>query len=354
MSEATPRQRVSYAIRMIASHALYYSGVLHLICRFGLRGKAVVLMYHRVLTPEQRRRTASQPGLVVEEATFKRHVQLLKRHFTILTLDEFQDRMLNNRGFDDASCLITFDDGWADNYQNALPVLRSHGVPAAIFLAVNFIGGRILFTREALTHLIVSAVTYCRAHPQQTASFRAVLKPLKLDSALDLADEQPLEAVKALIASHQYASGAPYEAAVAALTRELGIEAAELTDLDTFIDWTQAAEMRKAGISFGGHGASHRVLDQVSPEVARIEVETSSERIGTELGVAPRAFAYPNGGWNAVVVETVKRAGYQLAFTIEPGHVAAFDNPLALRRFNIHEGMTRSAPMFFARILGVL
>ena len=64
-------------IRIAISHALYYSGVLHLVLYVKLRRKAVVLAYHRVLTPEQRDRTASQHGLVVEDRTFARQVALL-------------------------------------------------------------------------------------------------------------------------------------------------------------------------------------------------------------------------------------------------------------------------------------
>lgn len=353
MSELTPRERVSYAIKTVVSHALYYAGVLHLIRRIALRNKAVVLMYHRVLTPEQLRRTASQPGLVVEDATFARHVELLKRHFTILSLEEFEDRLLNNRPFDDASCLITFDDGWIDNYENALPVLRANGVPAVVFLAVNFIGQRRLFTREALTHLLARAIEHCRSNPARTAAVRNALAPLELERALDIVDAAPLEKVKAMIESHKYASGPKFESAVGALVLELGVLEAELSELDTFIDWAQVAEMRRSGVAFGGHGADHRVLTQVSPEVVRSEAQISFSTIETRLGAPARSFAYPGGGWSAAVVDTVKRSGYRVAFTIEPGYVSAGDNPFTVRRMNIHEGMTRSVPMFMARLAGL-
>ena len=55
----------------------------------------------------------------------------------------------------------------------------------------------------------------------------------------------------------------------------------------------------------------------------------------------------------AQVVDRVKCAGYRLAFTIEPGHVSAGDDRFSLRRMNIHESMTRSAPMFMARLTGL-
>ena len=353
MTDLTPSQRVSYAIKTIVSATLYYAGVLHLLRRIALRKKAVVLMYHRVLTPEQRRRTASQAGLVVEDATFARHVALLKKHFNIISLEEFQDRLLNNRPFEDASCLITFDDGWIDNFENALPVLRANGVPSVIFLAVNFIGQQRLFTREALTHLLTRAIRHCRMHPDRVEAVRSVLEPLQLGRALDVSDEEPLSRVKAMIESHRYASGPAYEAAVCALARELGVAEAELSELDTFVDWTQVDAMRQAGVAFGGHGADHRILTQVSPDEVQSEVQTSFSTMGSRLGVPARSFAYPGGGWSTAVAEAVKQAGYQLAFTIDPGFVSADVNRFGVPRINIHEGMTRSAPMFMARLTGL-
>ncbi len=353
MSGLTPRQRVSYAIKMIVSHTLYYAGVLHLVRRIVLRKKAVVLMYHRVLTPEQQRRTASQPGLIVEASTFARHVELLKRHFTILTLEEFEDRVLNNRPFDDASCLITFDDGWIDNFENALPILRANGVPSVVFLAVNFVGRRRLFTREALTHLMARAIVACRTRPDRIAAIRQHLAALGLERALEITDDEPLAAAKAMIGSHKYASGPDYESVVSALGRECGLNEDELSELDTFMDWDQVADMRKAGVAFGGHGADHCELTRVPPEVVDSEVRTSYSTIGTRLGEPARSFAYPGGGWSAQVVQRVKCAGYQLAFPIEPGHVSAGDDRFSLRRMNIHEAMTRSAPMFMARLTGL-
>jgi hypothetical protein len=81
----TSRERISYSVRLVLSYLLYYSGVLHLVRRFRLRRKAVVLMYHRVLNTEQQARTASHPGLVVGDETFARHVAVLKRFFAVLT-----------------------------------------------------------------------------------------------------------------------------------------------------------------------------------------------------------------------------------------------------------------------------
>jgi peptidoglycan/xylan/chitin deacetylase (PgdA/CDA1 family) len=349
----TARERISYAARMAISHALYYSGVLHLLLRLGLRQKTVVLAYHRVLTPEQRRRTASQMGMVVEDGTFARQVALLARLFTVLTLDEFADHLTRRRPFPDRCCLITFDDGWIDNLENALPVLRAHRLSAVMFLPVNFIGRRRLFTREALTHLLVRAVAVCRKEPGRRATFQAHLASVGLERVLDIDDENPLPAVLMIVGAHRNASGPAFETLVAALCTELGVSEAQLSDLDTFVDWDHVGLLARNGFAFGGHGAEHRVLTQVSPAMARCEVESSKNLLDGRLSQPVQAFAYPNGGWNTDIAHMVRAAGYRLAFTIDAGHVSCHDDHFALRRINMHEGMTRSTPMFMARLAGI-
>lgn len=349
----TARERASYAVRLLVSHALFYAGILHLIRRIRLKDKAVVLMYHRVLTPEQCRATASQPGLIVQDATFARHMAVLKRYFTVLTLSEFADRLERRVPFDGPCCLITFDDGWIDNLRNALPVLRHHGLPAVVFLPVNLVGSERLFPREALTHLLVRAIGAVRSDPRRRDALRGHLAPFGLDAVLDCADDDPLAAAVDALRVHRYASGPEFESLAEALSRELGVGAAELSRLDTFIDWAQVDEMRRQGIAFGGHGAEHRVLTQVPPDLADFEIATSMRVLEERLGATPVAFAYPNGGWNLAVAATVRATGYRLGFTIENGPVSCGDDLLALKRVNMHEGMTRSTPMFLARLAGL-
>lgn len=344
---------MTYAVRIVVSHVLYFSGVLPAVLWLRLRRKTVVLAYHRVLKRSQWSLTASQDGLLVEEETFARHAAVLRRFFNPLTLEEFADRLRRRVPFAGPSCLITFDDGWIDNFENAMPILKKHDLPAVMFLPVNFIGQRRLFTREALTHLLARAVTIARRSPGVPEGLRPRLRSLGLESVLDIKALDPLPEVVRLIRAHRYASGPAFEALVAALATELSLEGAHLSDLDTFIDWEQVDRLGRGGFTFGGHGAEHYVLTEIPAEEARFEVETSKRVLDQRLPGAAQAFAYPNGGWSPAIARTVAAAGYEMAFTIDAGHVSCTDNPFTLARINIHEGMTRSTPMFMARLAGI-
>ncbi|MGB5046279.1 MAG: hypothetical protein WBO11_15080, partial [Nitrospira sp.] len=84
-----------------------------------------VLMYHRVLTKDELARYPVQPGMYVLDSVFAQQMSFVRSHFTVLSLQELLD--LWQRGEWSAQaryCVITFDDGWLDNYRHAYPVLK--------------------------------------------------------------------------------------------------------------------------------------------------------------------------------------------------------------------------------------
>ena len=119
------------------------------------------------------------------------------------------------------------------------------------------------------------------------------------------------------------------------------------------MNWTQVREMAAAGVSFGAHSVTHRILTTIPVPEAREEAVGSRDVVLRELGHVT-AFSYPNGNWNEDVAAAVRDAGFRLAFSTERGAVGPGDNRMALRRVNIHEDVTRSVPLLLARLSGVL
>jgi hypothetical protein len=81
--------RVRHVLKVLAAEALYRTGMLRLLQAVLLRRRAVVLMYHRVLTPEERARSGSHPGIIVDADTFAVQMALLKSRFTVLSWEQF-------------------------------------------------------------------------------------------------------------------------------------------------------------------------------------------------------------------------------------------------------------------------
>jgi peptidoglycan/xylan/chitin deacetylase (PgdA/CDA1 family) len=345
---------LSYRVKVLLAAALYYLGILRLWQGIALRRKAVVLMYHRVLSADERERTGSHPAIVVDARTFAKQMAYLSRRFAVLTPEEFTRRMTTRTPFPSSSCLITFDDGWRDNFTNALPILRDRKLPALVFLPVNFIAARRLFWREALTHLLVKVVQDVNANPGRATRFRTILSPAGLASVVDLKDAAPLPAIIDALDGLKPITDASGDGLLSAVAEELGVRPESLDTVDEFMDWNQIAAMAAQGIAFGGHGADHRILTHVPTDVAAIEIDTSKRVIEERLGCVPSAFSYPNGSWRPDVANTVRTSGYRLAFTTEPGTVSCDDEPFTIRRVNIHEHSTDTIPMFLARVLGLL
>jgi len=95
-------------------------------------------MYHHVAPlPAQ----SEHRGLFVSPERFAAQMaHLHKRQYRVVTLDQVRDDLLGRRPLPRRSVAITFDDGGADNYRSALPVLRRYGFPATVFVVAGRIG----------------------------------------------------------------------------------------------------------------------------------------------------------------------------------------------------------------------
>jgi peptidoglycan/xylan/chitin deacetylase (PgdA/CDA1 family) len=349
----TVRQKLAYRLKRAVARALYITGVLQMWQTLALRRRAVVLMYHRVLSGEERARVGSHPALVVDRETFARQMALLKKRFTVLSVAEFADYLRQRKPFPPSCCLITFDDGWQDNFDNALPILARYQLPSLIFLPINYIGSDRVFWQESLVQLLRNAVATVRRNPESRAVFEPILAPVGL---FDLLDDTEPDAPSRIIDAVSARKGLGREKLgqlVSALANATGTRLEDLARVDGFIDWAQVASMAEQGVTFGGHGVDHLLLTQVSEAQAQIEIDGSKAVLDLKLREPVPTFSYPNGYCTPRVVDLVKRAGFQLAFVALGGPVTADDDPWTLRRVNIHEAISDTEPLFLARLVGL-
>jgi len=337
-------------VKRTAATALHRSGLLWPMRRTALRGRAVVLMYHRVLPSAAMAVTRSHPGIVVSAESFDRQMALLVRHFQPLPLDAFVERLESNRPFEDRSCLVTFDDGWADTYATAWPILAHHSVPATVFMPTRFIGSSSVFWQEEITDLLGQI----RARSVADAAFGLTAAPALASLGLGDVHAAAANAREISTAVNRLKGRADTEdGSLSAKLRQLLGGDVATNPVDRFMSWEQAREMAAAGIAFGSHGVSHRLLSALSPEDVRTEVFESRATLEREVPSASRVFCYPNGSWTPGVADIVAEGGYRAAFSTARGTVACGDARFSLRRVNIHEDATRVSSMFLARLLGL-
>lgn len=310
-------------------------------------------MYHRVLTAQERRRAGSHPALVVDRDTFERQMTFLKKHFVVLSVAEFAQHLEERRPFPTSSCILTFDDGWRDNYENALPVMTKLGLPSLIFLPMNYIGRRRVFWQEALVQLLILVLAQVREQADRRAVFESLLAPVGLAVVFDIADPDPKTAIIPIVSAQKHLTRDTIEKLVGDLAHAVGITVEELAVADGFIDWAQVQAMTRQGVTFGGHGVDHLLLTQVSDDQADSEVLGSRTELDARLKEPVPTFSYPNGYWTPRVAAKVKSVGYRLGFIAQGGPVTCEDDPWTLRRVNIHESLTDTEPLFLARLVGL-
>lgn len=343
----TRKDKLKYALKVIFAYLLYFTGILHLYKVIRLRNKAVVLMYHRVLSEADKKKSFSHDGIIVDKDTFEKHIRFLRKTFNVVSLNEFSNRIQSRVSFEKFSCLITFDDGWRDNFINAYPILKKYKIPAVVFLPVNYIGTDNLFWQERLTRMLHSIC--CNAG----ISKQGLLDKFNLKGFSRLPDEELRLQIKEYVNQKKDCALHDIQKNIFDILKDYEPFISVIDNVDTFLDWDQVKYMSIDGISFGSHGVNHKILTKVPSDEVSEEIMQSRKVIEGQLSTCPITFSYPNGNFDENIISLVKACGYQLAFSTEKGFVSSSDNPFAIKRINIHNDITKNIPLFLTRILGV-
>jgi peptidoglycan/xylan/chitin deacetylase (PgdA/CDA1 family) len=328
----------------------YRTGLLQLYLRRKLRGRALVLTYHRVLPPEASAESFSTDAIVVSPETFRRQMRLLQRLFTPLSADEFA-RALTAGQLPPNACVVTFDDGWYDNLDYALPILRETSVPAVLFVATDYIGTDKCFWQERLSRGLSAA----RRIPERSGPLFADIGASHVLDAM-LTPAQAKLAIRAIIDRYKVQPQSEIDALVGkveALLRDAGVTG-DRQHPDRFLTWDQVKALDESGlVAIGSHCCTHTPLTKLDALAVHAELRRSREVIRERVGVDPSDLAYPNGDHDAQIARAVQENGYRCAYTTNRGLVEPASDAFRLRRINIHEQSTASDAAFMSRLAGL-
>lgn len=333
--------------------AYYYSGLPHV----RNRGQVAILTYHRVVSDDMVREERIQAGMYVRVQSFESQIDYLRKRFVVLSIAELLELWRTDRFEREKSyCVITFDDGWRDNYLYAFPLLRKRGVSATIFLATDYIGTARWFWPDEIAFLLGQA-----NERKSTAEVgRAVLTLLKEMPAIgERADGKlraELESGKTIGADDliEWCKGLQPELIrqfVDGLGRTFQME---LPAKRVLLDWDEVRQMADHGVTFGAHSCSHRIMTHLSPAESQTEL-TDSWQTMLRQGIKPvPVFCYPNGDCDVSLKGLVANSGYLAAVGCEIGLEGARPcDPFALRRISVHEDATSSVPLFALTLSGL-
>lgn len=275
-------------------------------------GRLLVLIYHRVL-PARDPMYPYDP----DAGAFRQQMTTLREDFRVLRLGDALEALAGQR-LPERAVAVTFDDGFADNCECALPVLRDLGLPATFFVASGYLGNGCMFNDAVIEACRgAPAGTWDTGTPQigavEVTGDRAALAygiirrikylpgPERMDCARRLLDAARAAVPPGIMMSHE-----------------------------------QLRRLHAAGMEIGGHTRSHPILAALGDAEAAREIEAGKSDLEAVIGERVRLFAYPNGqpgrDYRARDVALVQRAGFSAAVTTAWGFADRESGPYEIPR----------------------
>jgi peptidoglycan/xylan/chitin deacetylase (PgdA/CDA1 family) len=327
--------------RHLAARLLSGTGIGRALAAMLPRRGVLVLNYHRIGDG-----TASPYDRELWSATvdaFDAQVGFLSRQCDVISPGDLDAALAARSG---RHVLITFDDGYLDNYQLAFPVLRRHGVPATFFIATGFIDRPSIPWWDEIAWLL-----------RNTARTRLPLAPW-FGKPLDVGHRRT-PAIRKVLAKYKSLPADDAARLLAGLREAAGVAHPEDAP-GHWMDWSMIREMADAGMTIGGHTVHHPVLSRLTQARQRDEIEGCAARILAETGRRMEYFAYPVGNrwaFNDDTLACLEAAGVRRAFSYYGGYATLasprFDVPrVAIEdHVGIHEfkAMARLPQVFCAR-----
>ncbi len=286
-----------------------------------------ILCYHRVGTEGVPLFSTLPP------AVFEAQMRFLRRHYRLVSLDQLYSELQEpaSRG---QAVAVTFDDGYADTYHNAFPILKRYQVPATVFLIVGSIEtGEVAWYDKTFLAL--------KVYPGATLE-------IELDRIRRFTLDSPAARLSAAMQINQWLRTVPERRRrefCAAFERRFAMPPAALAG--RMLNWTQVREMRDAGIAFGSHTMHHPAVSRLEETEAEEELGMSRHLLEERLGTPAPDFAFPFGkpaDCGPSACAQLAAYGYRGAVTTSYGLNTPGANPYALRRISLEDA--RFLPVF--------
>ena len=265
--------------------------------------RAVILAYHRVLPRAAIHEFPILEDLVTPLESFVWQMDYLSSHCQVVSPERLVSMLRGGQELPRRCVSITFDDGYADNYLHAFPILKRHGLPATIFLTTGFVGGQGgLFWWDEVCRWRAAGV---KSVEVEGLGLRGVATLAQRDRLLEEMKRLPMDEIVRRVRDVSTRLG-------------LGPDSRAAGD---FLTWEQVREMQEQGISFGAHTVNHCLLPVESAQRRSLEIRQSRADVERGTGRPCSLFCYPSGAVDAPSENEARAAGFEAAMATLPRDV---------------------------------
>jgi len=283
--------------------------------RPGKAAKLSILIYHRVL-PRPDPMFEWEP----DARAFERQMALLANNFLVLPLSDAVKYLKDGRLPGGAVC-VTFDDGYADNAEIALPILQRWGIPATFFISTGFLEGGCMWNDS-----VIESVRSASGPVLDLTSIGVGCHSIESYAQRRHLGNRVLTALKYLSPNDR----------LERVARIAEIASAKLPDHLMMVP-EQIRELSNAGMEIGGHTVNHPILTSIDDNAAFAEIAQGKEELSSITRTPVKFFAYPNGkpgrDYHSQHVKIVRSAGFEAAVSTSWGAANQAADVYQLPRF---------------------
>ncbi|MDH3972742.1 MAG: polysaccharide deacetylase family protein [Deltaproteobacteria bacterium] len=292
-----------------------------------IRSDLTIVMYHSVVE----KLPQLYDWCYVDAESFRRQVSYLKNNFEVIPLSRVPGRLRSGRTGRPLA-VITFDDGYQNNFDVAFPILREEGLPATIFLTTGLIN-----TDDTLW--------VCRLHE---AFSNTEAREVRWEGKIFPigGQDEKVELIAQMKNKFKTMPIAEIRPLLKAVVHQLGYDLSQPVAHDSLygmLDFQSINVMRRSGlIDFGAHTMAHEILSCLPPEEQEKEIKGSLNTVSEITGKKCTLFAYPNGAgedYNDETIEILRQCGIEVSLTTIEEMIDGDTPLLELRRYSIGPGM---------------
>jgi peptidoglycan/xylan/chitin deacetylase (PgdA/CDA1 family) len=321
--------------KKILTYILYYSGIFWLkflwMKIFGSR-KLRILCYHRVMDIDPKTFEFDEDLVDATVADFDRQMKFVSKHFNVITFKDLVEYRKKGK-LPKNPLIITFDDGYRDNYTNAYPILKKYRLPATIFLTTDYIENKDIFWWDKVAY-------YIKKTPKKEINFSFNGEICKYDLSNQ---EKKLFAIKSINKAInkllRSSKNIEINHILKQLENSLDVKLPPSIIKEHILSWEDIKEMLQDGIEFGSHSVQHQILTNLSDERIEDEIVNSNRKIEQKISQSPIAFAYPTGLYNNNCLKILAKSQVKFGCAYNPTGINSIkflqENPYKLKRINV-------------------